>query len=120
MDAEELSAVAGVLLSLSCSYLPGVKERFGGLTPVHKRLVMLALLVVAAAGAFGLSCLDAPGLDLLVSCDREGAWGLLRSLAAAVIANQAVFSISPREKPDPKEACPEFTRQSPKYGRPEK
>lgn len=95
MNAEELSAVAGILLSLGFSYIPGVNERFAQLSPTGKRIVMLAMLAIAALGAFGLSC---AGLETgaALQCDRSGAWGLARSLAAAIIANQAAFAISPQ------------------------
>ena len=96
MNAEELSATAGVLLSLGFSYVPGLNERFDALEPTHKRLVMLALLALAAAASYGLACLGAPGLESSLACDQSGAWGLLRALLAAVVANQAAFTVSPR------------------------
>jgi hypothetical protein len=58
---------------------------------------MLALLLISAAGAFGLACSGwgaAAGLQL--ACDRSGAVGLLRALVLAVIANQSAFLISPK------------------------
>jgi hypothetical protein len=95
MNAEELSAVAGVMLSVGCSYLPGINEKFNLLDPTHKRLVMLGLLVLATLGVFGLSCLDA-GLSPVVQCSRTGAWGLARAFGLAVVANQAAFQMSPK------------------------
>ncbi len=95
MSAEELSAVAGVLLSVGCSYLPGVNAKFNNLEPTHKRLVMLGLLALASPGVFLLSCLDS-GLAPIVQCSTAGAWGLARAFGLAVAANQAAFSISPK------------------------
>lgn len=95
LSAEGLSALAGILLSLGCSYLPGVRQRFAELDPTGKRLVMLGLLAISALGVFGLSCTPYqpfPGL----SCDQAGAWGLLRVFLAALVANQAAFNVSPR------------------------
>ncbi len=94
MQGEDLSAVAGVLLSVGCSYLPGVREAFDRLAPTQKRLVMLALLSISALVVFGLSCLE-PGSTGVV-CSRAGAWGMARIFAAAVIANQAAFEVTPR------------------------
>jgi hypothetical protein len=93
ISAEDISMAAGVLLSLGFSYLPGLNEKFAGLTPTQKRLVMLALLVVVTAGAFGLSCLDT---RLVGACNPEGAWSLLRALMLAAIANQTTYCLSPR------------------------
>ncbi len=95
ITAEELSTMAGILLSLGFSYIPGVRERFDALQPTHKRLVMLGLLLACALGVFGLSCLDT-GLPPLAACTREGAWQLGRIFVAALIANQAAFALSPQ------------------------
>ncbi len=68
---------------------------------------MLALVIVAAMGAFSLACVVGPRMhafagladdfSVKVSCDAFGAWGLVRAIIAAVAANQAVFLISPRK-----------------------
>lgn len=92
---EEISAAAGILLSLGFSYLPGLKERFAALAPSHKRMVLLALLAVTAGAIFALSCLR-PGWLPGTSCSEAGAWELARIFVVAVIANQAAFEVSPR------------------------
>ena len=94
-SSEELSAAAGIVLSLGFSYIPGISQRFDGLTPTQKRLVMLGLLLACALGVFTLSCLNSPLLTA-PACDRAGAWGLAKVFVAALIANQAAFTISPR------------------------
>jgi hypothetical protein len=43
--------------------------KFAALEGVHKRLVMLGLMVATAAGAYGLSC---AGLVDATTCDQEG------------------------------------------------
>ena len=66
--------------------------------PYFKRLIMLALVVVVAMGAFSFACAGlADDFSVKVSCDAFGAWGLVRAVIAAVAANQAVFLISPRK-----------------------
>ncbi len=50
MTTETLSATAAILLSLAFSYLPGLSTAYQGLSSIHKRLVMLALLVLTAVG----------------------------------------------------------------------
>jgi hypothetical protein len=103
MNSETLTLLAGALLSLGFSYVPGLSAWYArlGATPddggTRKRLVMLALLAVAASAAFGLGCAGWGGLfGLDLACNQAGAAGLLRALVLAVTANQAAFAISPR------------------------
>jgi hypothetical protein len=96
VSAEELCAAAGVALSLGFSYVPGLNERFAQLSPTHKRLAMLAMLALLTAGVFALSCLEVPLGLAEITCDQAGAWGLLRALALAAIANQSAYALSPR------------------------
>jgi hypothetical protein len=42
LNEETLAMAAGALLSLAFSYVPGLGDRYGALTPAAKRLVMLA------------------------------------------------------------------------------
>jgi hypothetical protein len=103
MKAEMLAGAVGVVLGLLLSCVPGLNARFDALSATGKRLVVLALLVVAAGGAFALGCLPAAAAGLGVSlpaCSQVGAWGLARVLAAAVITNQTAFLLSPR-RPQP-------------------
>lgn len=94
MSADQLSAAAGIVLSLAFSYGPGLKGKFNQLDPTQKRLVMAALLLVVAFAAFAAGC---RGL-LSITCDQPGAIGLLSAFVAALVANQATFLISPEWK----------------------
>jgi hypothetical protein len=94
--AEDICMAAGVLLSVGFSYIPGLNESFSALSPTQKRLVMLAMLTLATGGVFALSCLDASIALGGVACDRAGAWGLIRALVLAAIANQSAYALSPR------------------------
>lgn len=99
MNAETLTATAGVILSLAFSYLPGLKSWYGTLDGTAKRLLMFAALCVTALGFYALACTPyAELLDIAVSCDAQGAVALLRLLLSAVIANQATYSLTPRPK----------------------
>ncbi len=93
MNAEFLSMIAGILLSLLFSYVPGASDWYGALDGVHKRLVMLGLLFIATAGAFALSC---AGIYDFATCDQAGAVQAFEAFIAAVIANQATYLISPK------------------------
>jgi hypothetical protein len=97
MTAEQISAVAGVILSLLFSYMPGLKDWFASLDGTYKRLVMIGLMLVVALAAFGLSCggLGAQ-FGVSISCTQEGAIGLLLAFVAALVGNQAMFLVSPK------------------------
>jgi hypothetical protein len=99
MSAEMLSMFAGVLLSLSFAYAPGLKGWYAALPGTHKRLVMLAALFLVVLGLFGLSCagwLALLGFSFSITCDVAGALGLLRLLFLAAFANQSTFLLSPK------------------------
>ena len=98
MNANDLSAIAGLLLSLAFSYIPGLSPWFDMLDGIRKRLIMLGLLAVVAIGTFGLACAGwGVSIGLSVTCDQAGAIGLVRSFMVAMIANQAMFLITPRK-----------------------
>jgi len=98
MTGSTLAALAASLLSLLFSYVPGFKTWYSPKDPYLKRLIMLALVIVVAMGAFSFACAGlADDFSVNVSCDAFGAWGLVRAVIAAVAANQAVFLISPRK-----------------------
>ena len=97
MTTETLVMVAGVILSLGFSYIPGLKEKFDLLTGIGKRLVMLCLLVLAAGGSYGLACAGwGSGLGLALVCDQAGALGLVKVLIMAIMANQGAYLITPQ------------------------
>jgi hypothetical protein len=99
MTPVQLTTIAGIVLSLFFSYVPGVNARFAALLPEYKRLIMLGLLLVTSLVIFGLSCWTATAPDLPgVTCDLPGAVDLFWTFLAAVIANQATFAISPQPK----------------------
>ena len=93
MTSDLLSSVAGIILSLAFSYLPGVSDWFSGLDGVHKRLIMAGLLLVVAVGAFGLGCAN---ILNTVECSRDGALGLASAYISALIANQSAYQITKR------------------------
>lgn len=92
MSAQDLSALAGIALSLIFSYVPGVREKWAAQSSEFKSLGMLAILFVLSAAIFGGSC---AGWWSVATCDREGVFGLLRVFVAALIANQGAYLISP-------------------------
>ena len=97
MSAVDLSLIAGSVLSLIFSYVPGLNAAFAGKSAEVKRLIMLGLLALVAAGVYGLACTGyGAQFGLAVTCDQSGLVALLGSLLVAAIANQATYSISPK------------------------
>jgi len=96
MSAEFLTTIAGVILSLLFSYIPGLNTWFAALESLHKRLIMLGLLFISALGFMALSCwgflADLSGIQ--IPCDRQGLIGLVQMFIMAVIANQSTYAIS--------------------------
>lgn len=95
MDQNQLAAVAGILLSLVFSYIPGVHAWYVALESRSQSLVMLAALAVVTAGVYGLSC---AGWSSAVTCDSGGVKALVSTFVAALVANQATYVISPQPK----------------------
>jgi hypothetical protein len=89
---EMLALIAGVVLSLVFSYVPGLNTKFAALDPTYKRLIMLGILVLTAGAIFGLSCAS---VLIGVTCDKPGLMQLITILILSVIANQSTFAISP-------------------------
>ena len=107
MSAESLSLVAGTVLSLTFSYVPGARSWFERFEPEIKRLIMLVLLVITAGIVYGLSCLGwVSEWGISLSCDRSGLLGLIEQLVIAIIANQSIYAISPRKNRKAKPVSP--------------
>lgn len=85
-----LASIAGIVLSLAFAYIPGLSTWYGNQTAQVKSLTMLGCLVLAAGGAYALSCWQIFNISGL-TCDDGG----LRTLAAAFImalaANQSTY-----------------------------
>jgi hypothetical protein len=100
MAAESLSLIAGTVLSLLFSYVPGVKGWFLPLDPQVKRLIMLGLIILSAGTIFGLACLDwGAEFGITLVCNQTGLFSLVRQVVLAIIANQGIYAISPRAVP---------------------
>jgi hypothetical protein len=99
MSAESLSLVAGTLLSLIFSYVPGIHNSYSNLESTIKRLIMLGLLLVVSGSIYGLSCLGwAQEWGMAITCNQSGLMALIRQTLIAIIANQSVYAISPQNK----------------------
>lgn len=92
MTSELLAGIAGIVLSLVFSYMPGLNVKFAQLEGDYKRLIMLGTLVLVGGASFGLSCAD---LWPTVACDQAGAMQLVEAFIFAAIANQSAYQLSP-------------------------
>lgn len=90
----ELSAFAGIVLSLLFEYVPGFSDWYGGKEAQTKRLVMLACLFIAALTVWLLSCYGP--LDT-VACSKNGLWELATALFFAIAGNQSAHRLTKRD-----------------------
>ena len=91
MTSDLVAMLAGLILSLTFEYVPGAADWYGKFEPTQKRLIMLALLGVAALFLMGASC---SGLyDVGVVCAKDGAAELLRAFLLAMVANGGAHSL---------------------------
>lgn len=99
MSAEFLAGIAGILLSLVFSYVPGLNEKYAAFAKETKQLIMAGLLALIALVIFGLSCTTwAAAWGINVTCNQAGAQELVTVFVAALVANQGLYMISPAVK----------------------
>jgi hypothetical protein len=92
MTASILAGFAGVVLALLLSYVPKFGPWFNAQSSEIKVMINGLLLVVVAAGAYGLACAGwAVDLNLAVTCDKAGLVTMLGALLAALISNQVAY-----------------------------
>lgn len=96
MDEIQLAAIAGLIISLAFSLIPGLKTWYDAKAPTDKQAIMGGVLVVVAAAIFGISCTSFGASIGLggVECSIKGAWGFLQILIAALVANQGTYLIT--------------------------
>ena len=93
MDSNILVAGVGIVLSLAFGYVPGLRSWYETQDGERKALVMLAALLATAAIVAGGSC----WLDYgWVTCDQAGWKMLLELFVAALIGNQAAYTVGVR------------------------
>ena len=94
MDVQFFS-IAGVVLSLAFSYIPGLNKWFDALDATIKRVIMLVLIAVIAGAYFGLACSSlAADLGILIACDKIGALEVIKAFIACMVANQAAYLVT--------------------------
>ena len=97
MTPEYLASVAGVVLSLAFSYVPGLREWFDAQIPQRKAQIMGLALIVVAGGAVGLACANIATLTgAAITCDAPGVVAVVKVLIAALVTNQATYLLMVR------------------------
>lgn len=97
MDYNTLILIAGAILSLLFSYIPGLNIWYAALQADTKRLIMAGVLLVTSAAIFGLVCAGLAGdFGLTLTCDKQTIIGLIKTFVLALIANQTTYAITPQ------------------------
>jgi hypothetical protein len=91
MTAEQLGSIAGIVLSLLFSYVPGLAGWFAALTTGYKQMIMGVLLIAVAGAIYGLACANLYGG---IVCGKEGGLQLINILIAALISNQSAYLLT--------------------------
>ena len=91
MTSEQISALAGLILSLSLAYIPGLSSWYSALENPKKVFVTGIVIVVAAVGSLAWNCRADPAG--LVACLNQNYSVYLSALIAALVANQASFTL---------------------------
>jgi hypothetical protein len=92
-DAQFLALIAGVILSLIFSYVPGLSVRFDALKREYKRLAMLVLLAMISAVLYGGICAGVFVAEGVV-CGSGGLLIVVKLFVQAAVANQTAYSLA--------------------------
>ncbi len=93
MTATQLASIAGLILSLAFSYIPGLSDLFAKQDGTRKRLIMAGLILLSAAGALAYKCAG------LSECYTANLNEYVQAFIAALVANQAAYLVSPKSTP---------------------
>ena len=85
-----LSALAGIVLSLSFTYIPKWRVYYGQLQTETKALIMLGVLAVTSAGIYALVHFGA-----VTPSQRGNGWSYFWMFLFALASNQATYTITP-------------------------
>jgi hypothetical protein len=94
LNESVLAVLAGGLLSILFSYIPGLRVKWALLSEEWQKLAMAGLVVVVALVMFGFGCLNFVNTGL--ECSQPGAVKLIWMIFVSLAANQTVFKLSPQ------------------------
>lgn len=93
MTQEQLTYIAGIVLSLIFAYIPGIKTWYDVKDSATKALIMAGMLLLVVVGVFGLACAGFSFNAVTVSCTKVDLMNLIQVYIFALIANQASFKL---------------------------
>lgn len=93
MTPEIASTIAGGVLALVFQYFPWLSDGYNKLPDDQQQLIMLGLMFLVVAGAFGLSC---AGLIVVFVCAMDGAMKAFFVFFLAIGVNQGAHKILPK------------------------
>ena len=93
---EFLALVAGLILSLAFSYIPGLNVAYAGLSEEAKKAIMAGLLLLTSIVLVVFSCTGIVATSIM--CDKPGLILLAWIFIQALIANQSIYKITPKTK----------------------
>ena len=100
IGTNELSAIAGSLLSMLFKYAPKLRVWYDKQSGTAKRLVMIAALFVASLVVMALACTGILA-DLnwaTLTCDEAGVIQVTTLFLYAAAGSQATFLLAPNKK----------------------
>lgn len=89
MNSDTLASLGAIVLSLGFAYVPKLKDWYSALESTQKAGLMAVLLIVLSIAIFAASCGQV--IQVGITCDKQGAVGLVQILVSALIANQGAF-----------------------------
>ena len=92
MTPEFVSSIAGIVLSLAFTFIPGLNEWYEPLVKSKKQLIMLGALALVTAGAVGLACVG--WFNSPATCDQVGIEQAVTAFILAAVANQATYKLT--------------------------
>jgi hypothetical protein len=93
MTADQLGAIAGIVLSVVCAYVPGIGTWFNKQTSDIQRSLMAVMLLLVSGGVLALGCF---GQIAAFECSTSTGWKFLFIFVDALIANQGTNLLLPR------------------------
>ena len=92
MTPEFVSSIAGIVLSLAFTFVPGLNEWYEPLVKSKKQLIMLGALAVVTAASVVLACVG--WFNSPATCDQVGIQQAITAFIAAAVANQAIYKLT--------------------------
>lgn len=91
ISAEQIAALAGVVLAFGLQKIPVLARWFGGLDAANKGWATAGSNIGLGAALFVLACAGQLGDVAAIECSASGAVGLAALVLSSLVANQATY-----------------------------